>query len=156
VRPSAPAQSNPFNTPQDAEQGRRLFATHCTYCHGAQGEGGRGADLTAGQYRNGGSDAEVFLTIRNGVTGTEMREVRANNDDVWRLVAFVKTLGSAGLGEKAPGDPAAGKRIYETKGGCAACHAIGQEGGGIGPELTSVGRRRGVKNLTESLLKPEA
>src|SRR5206468_84476 len=113
---------NPLDTPQDAELGGRLFQTHCSYCHGAQGEGGRGADLTNGQYHHGASDPELYLTIRNGIRGTEMPAVRASDDDIWRLVAFVKKIGSAGLAEKARGDTAAGKVIYEGKGGCASCH----------------------------------
>src|SRR5437868_15023417 len=71
-RRPAPAQKNPFDTPQDLETGGRLFQTHCSYCHGSRGEGGRGADLTNGQYRYGGSDAELFSTIRDGIPGSEM------------------------------------------------------------------------------------
>jgi putative heme-binding domain-containing protein len=155
IRPSVPAQKNPFDTPQDAETGSRLFQTHCSYCHGSQGEGGRGPDLTNGQYRHGSADPELFLTIRNGITGTEMPAVRAKDDDIWRLVAFVRKIGSAGLAEKATGSVDAGKRIYEGKGGCVACHSIGDKGGTLGPELTDIGRRRGLRFLQESLVKPE-
>ena len=152
----AAPQKNPFDTPQDLEKGRGLFQTHCSYCHGSHGEGGRGADLTAGQYRYGSSDAELFATVRRGIPGTEMGPVRASDEDVWRMVAVVKKLGSAGLEEKASGDPAAGKLVYERKGGCVACHVIGKRGGNFGPDLTDVGRRRGLAFLRESLEKPEA
>jgi cytochrome c oxidase cbb3-type subunit 3 len=152
----AQAQINPFDTPQGVEQGGALFQTHCTYCHGARGEGGRGADLTTGQYRRGGSDASLYASIRNGIPGTEMPAVRATDDEVWKMVAFVKRLGNAGLREKATGDPVAGKTIYEGKGGCAACHSIGHDGGSLGPDLSDVGRRRDLKYLEESLINPEA
>src|SRR5205823_12173643 len=66
---------NPFETEADIQQGAALFQTHCSYCHGVRGEGGRGADLTAGEYRMGGSDRELFKTIRIGVPGSEMRMV---------------------------------------------------------------------------------
>ncbi len=153
---SAPSQRNPFDTSQDAEQGSRLFQIHCSYCHGARGEGGRGADLTNGQYRFGGSDAELFGTIRNGIRGSEMPAVRATDDEVWRMVAFVKRIGSAGLEERARGDVVAGKALYAGKGNCAVCHTIGKDGGSLGPDLTDIGRRRGAKFLEESLVKPEA
>ena len=153
---TATVEKNPFDTPQDLEQGGRLFQTHCSYCHGSHGEGGRGADLTAGQYRYGGSDAELFATVRRGIPGTEMGPVRASDDEIWRMVGFVKKIGSAGLEEKAPGDPAAGKLVYQSKGGCAACHKIDKRGGNFGPDLTDVGRRRGIAFLRESLEKPEA
>ena len=106
------AQTNPFGTPEDVQQGAALFQTHCTYCHGARGQGGRGSDLTTGQYKYGGSDASLYTTIRNGVRGTEMPAVRATDDEVWRLAAFVKKLGSLVPGEKAPGDTVAGKLVF--------------------------------------------
>jgi putative heme-binding domain-containing protein len=85
-----------------------------------------------------------------------MPAVRASDDEVWRMVAFVKRIGSAGLEDTARGDAAAGKAVYETKGKCAVCHTIGREGGSLGPALTDIGRRRGVQYLEESLVKPEA
>jgi len=67
----------------------------------------------------------------------------------------VKRLGSQGLLEKAPGDASAGRQVYE-KSGCANCHSIEKAGGSLGPDLTDIGRRRGLKFLAESLIKPEA
>jgi putative heme-binding domain-containing protein len=140
---------------QAVEKGQALFQVHCAYCHGAHGEGGRGADLTTGQFRRGGSDAELFATVRNGIPGS-MPAVSATDDEVRMVVAFVKTLGSPGLSEKATGDGAAGKAIYEGKGKCGACHTIGREGGSLGPDLSDVGRRRTLEYLEESLVNPEA
>jgi putative heme-binding domain-containing protein len=70
-------------------------------------------------------------------------------------VGFVKRLGSQGMREKATGDPVAGRAVYQRS-GCANCHRIENEGGNLGPDLTDVGRRRGLSFLTESLVKPEA
>ena len=147
-------QQNPFDTPDAVEQGRSLFQTHCSYCHGTRG-GGRGADLTTGQYRRGSSDAALYATVRNGIPGTEMPAVRATDEEVWKMVAFVKELGSTGLNEKPAGDPVAGKAVYEGKGKCAVCHAIGREGGSLGPDLSDVGRRQNLKNLEESIVSPD-
>jgi len=57
--------ANPFGSA--VEEGRALFQMHCSYCHGARGEGGRGADLTTGIYRQGSTDAILFATVRNGI-----------------------------------------------------------------------------------------
>ncbi len=154
--PQAPVPDvNPFSSAADIQQGSALFQVHCTYCHGASGEGGRGADLTTGLYRHGSRDPELYASIRNGIPGTEMAPVRITDDDVWKLVAFVKRLGSQGMLEKAAGDPVAGRLVYQ-KSGCMSCHRIDTEGGNLGPALTEVGRRRGLKFLTESLVKPDA
>jgi putative heme-binding domain-containing protein len=149
-------RTNPFDTSQAIEQGRALFQLHCSYCHGAKGEGGRGADLTTGQYRLGGSDANLFNSIRNGIPGTEMPAVRVSDDEVWKLAAFVRKIGSTVVTEKASGDTAAGKAIYEGKGRCTMCHAIGSDGGNLGPDLSDAGRRRSPKYLEESIVSPDA
>ncbi len=146
---------NPFETEADIQRGAALFQTHCSYCHGVHGEGGRGADLTAGEYRMGGSDRDLFKTVRIGVPGSEMPAVRVSDDEIWMLVAYVKRLGSQGLLEKAPGDAVAGEALY-AKNGCAACHRIRENGTDLGPALDNIGRRRGLAFLEESLVKPEA
>lgn len=145
---------NRFDTGEGRQQGANLFQTHCAYCHGARGEGGRGADLTTGNYRHGSSDRELYTTIRNGIPGTEMPTVRASDDDVWKMTAFVKTLAAVGGREAATGDARAGQAIYNGKGGCAGCHSIGGAGGALGPDLTTVGRSRGLGHLLESLMNP--
>lgn len=149
------AKTNPFSSEADIQQGGAMFQTHCSYCHGTRGEGGRGADLTAGVYRMGGTDPELFRSIRNGVPGSEMPAVRVTDDEVWKIVGFVKRLGSRGLSEKAPGDAVAGSALY-AKHACAACHQISKQGMDLGPDLTDVGRRRGLAFLEESIVKPEA
>lgn len=155
VRGNIIARTNPFHTEADVQLGGALFQLHCSYCHGVQGEGGRGADLTAGVYRMGGKDPELFQTIRNGIPGTEMPASRVSDEEVWKLVAYVQRLGSRGLAEKAPGNSEAGKAIYANA-GCSGCHRIAQDGRDLGPDLTDIGRRRGLKFLEESIVKPDA
>jgi cytochrome c oxidase cbb3-type subunit III len=156
VENAAPeATANPFTSPADVQEGNALFLRHCAVCHGAQGEGGRGADLTAGIYRHGSSDLDLFRTVRGGVPGTEMPAVRADDTEIWKMVAYVRKLGSAGMAERAAGDAKAGRAVYERS-GCARCHRIGSNGRDLGPDLTTVGRRRGLSFLAESILKPEA
>jgi cytochrome c oxidase cbb3-type subunit III len=144
-----------LDSAENVKAGGALFQVHCSYCHGAHGEGGRGADLTQGQYRHGGSDAELFATIRRGIPGT-MPAVTATDDEVWMMTAFVKRLGSPGLYEKATGQPAVGKAIYEGKGNCTSCHSIHGQGASLGPDLTDVGRRRTLRYLEESIVNPDA
>ena len=150
------AQSNVFDTPEGIAQGTALFQSRCTYCHGAHGEGGRGPDLTSGAYRHGGTNSALFTTVRNGISGTEMPNVGFSDDESWKVVAFLKKLASSGPMEKAPGDAAAGQLVFEGKGRCLTCHTAGHGGGSVGPDLSEVGRRRSLKYLEESLVKPEA
>ena len=146
---------NKYDTPEGIAEGKALFQTYCAYCHGARGEGGRGADLTTGKYQHGSSDSELFGTIRYGVRGTEMPAVGVTDEEAWKLEAFVRSIGSSGEKETAPGDPVAGKLLYD-KSGCAGCHSVNKLGGTVGPDLSDVGRRRNLKYLEESIVHPEA
>jgi len=149
-------EKNPLNSEADAGLGRKLFLGRCGLCHGRDGEGGRGAALNTGQYRHGDSDRQMFLNIRNGIRNTEMPGTFLADADVWRLVAYVKRLGWARASEeKAPGDPQAGRMVYESR-GCPACHAIDAQGGDTGPDLSSVGARSSLRYLRESIVSPSA
>jgi len=152
----APPVKNPFDTAEDAAKGRQYFLGHCAFCHGPAGEGGRGVNLTTGRYRHGGSDAELFRTIRRGVPGTEMPGSGLSENEVWRIAAYVRRLGAAGAAEKATGDLAAGRAVYQGKGGCAQCHVAQGSGGNLGPDLSEIGLRRSLQFLRESLTKPES
>ena len=118
--------------------------------------GGRGVNLTTGHYRLGASDRELFMTIRKGVPGSEMPGSRLSQAEIWRIVTYVRRLGTAGADEKATGDPKAGRAIYDGKGGCAACHIVNGEGGLLGPELTEIGLRRSLNFLRDSIVHPSA
>ena len=150
------SDKNPYTSPPDVELGKQYFLGRCSYCHGAEGEGGRGVSLQTGEYRRGGLDGELFNTIRNGIPGSEMPATRLYDQEIWRIVAFIRTISTAGAAEKPTGDPVAGKIVYDTKGGCAACHVVNGAGGSLGPELSQIGLRRPLRYLREALVKPDA
>src|SRR5262249_32020894 len=72
--------------------GKNIFDAACTACHGEGATGGRGPNLTTGQFQHGGSDFEIFQTIKSGVRGTQMPSFSTlPSDDVWRLVTYIKS-----------------------------------------------------------------
>jgi len=56
----------------DVSDGQKLFQKSCTSCHGENAKGGRGPDLTTGQWRWGGSDQAILRNILSGIPGTQM------------------------------------------------------------------------------------
>ena len=146
---------NPYASAADLAIGRAIYNGRCGHCHGLGGEGGRGAVLNAGRFRYGGSDRELFITIRNGVPDTEMPGVNIPDMEVWRLVAYVQQLGRQGGSEPVTGDAAAGAAVY-ARAACAQCHTIGGQGGFLGPDLTDIGDRRAVRHIRQSIVDPSA
>jgi len=57
----------------------------------------------------------------------------------------------------AGGDATLGRAVFfGKKVACSACHAIGNEGGRIGPDLTKVGAIRSGRDILESILVPSS
>src|SRR5579864_1075446 len=141
--------------PAVIKEGASLFRTDCSPCHGLNARGGgRGPDLTSGQWLHGGSDAAIFQTISQGVPGTEMPANPFEDSETWTLVAYLRSV-SSGTHAPVAGDRANGEQIFFAKGQCVQCHMVKGRGGRLGPDLTRVGAARSVTYLTESIREPD-
>ena len=92
--------TNPMAGNQEAiAAGKTLFAQTCANCHGEDARGDRGPSLVSGTFSHGGTDADLFHTIRNGVAGTQMPAFAAlPADTIWRIIAYLRSLSGAGEG----------------------------------------------------------
>ncbi|RLA26626.1 MAG: hypothetical protein DRR11_19510 [Gammaproteobacteria bacterium] len=149
------AQS-PFEalTESDLAEGEKLFRVHCARCHGIDGGGGEGSNLARSKLKYAPDDESLIRLLGEGIPGTGMPEIWTLDVHQATLVAaYVRTLGQLEA-EEMPGDPERGAVVYQSSGGCPACHIVSGHGSGIGPELTDVGDRRGLEYLRQSLVDP--
>ena len=137
--------------PKALEQGMHMYRHRCGVCHGLDGLGYRGPDLKNGPWLHGDSDADLFRVISQGVPGSEMGPARLTEDEVWMVIAYLRSLRSSGTDRQEPGDAAAGEEIYWGKGLCDQCHRIQGRGGRLGPDLSNIGRARSRSALTREL-----
>lgn len=110
---------NPYQGNGPAIQvGQRLFIhMNCAYCHGFDGGGGMGPSLQGQSWRFGGDDADVFKTIYGGRgKGMPAWAAAITEDDIWKLVAYIRTLSAgpaappaASTGRGGSGVPATGE-----------------------------------------------
>ena len=133
----AEAARNPFaGNAQAIAAGKTLYNQACVNCHGAEARGDRGPALNA----LGRADGEVFITIRSGVRGTQMPAFSSfTTDQTWQIISYLRSLAPTTTSEvksMVTGDAAAGKAIFEGKGGCLACHMVDGAGKSVGPDLT--------------------
>lgn len=145
---------NPHSSQEDVAAGGRIYHSHCAECHGLKGEGGRGPDLTRGEYRHGSTDAKLFKTIDDGIPGTQMPGVYFEEVQIWQIVAFVRSLAAGGSRATLPGDKASGEKLFFGKAGCTGCHMVNGRGGRFGPDLSDAGSARTAHHLRTSILKP--
>jgi cytochrome c oxidase cbb3-type subunit III len=144
---------NPRTSPADVAAGEKTFHSHCSPCHGYRGEGGRGPNLAAGRFYRGSTDAAILKNISEGIPGTEMPGLFYNEDRVWQIVAYIRSLSAKAA--KPNGNTEAGAALFRSQ-GCATCHSIRGEGGALGPDLSAVGAARSLDNLKQSILDPSA
>ena len=93
------------NDKEVIQKGAALFKTVCTPCHGANGEGGVGPNLTDEFWLHGGSVKDVFKTIKYGVPdkGMVAWEKSMNAKQISDITNYVLSLkGSNPAGAKAP------------------------------------------------------
>ena len=83
-------------------RGQRLFKSKCQSCHGVAGRGGGAdadpghppADLTDARVAARNPDGVLFYKVWNGRAKPKMPAMKLDltRDDVWAVVAYVKTL----------------------------------------------------------------
>lgn len=75
-------------------EGRTLFVRmNCVGCHGGRAGGGMGPSLRDVDWLYGQADAQIFSSIVEGrAHGMPSWGTKLNDDQVWKLVAYVKSL----------------------------------------------------------------
>jgi mono/diheme cytochrome c family protein len=150
--PHLPSQElkSPFEMDEaSVRQGKQVYTRYCVSCHGVDGKGKTDMaetlptpprDLTAGEWKYGGTDGEVFSIIRDGTQhGMPPFADKLNEQRLWQVVHYLRTIGpEPGIDqpavEEVPENPipydrasvARGKQFYAQF--CVKCH--GDDGRG--------------------------
>jgi putative heme-binding domain-containing protein len=147
TRPAAAAQ------PSDMLAGRRIFDAQCAWCHGNEGDGGAGPNLH-GKLLHATTLTSIVDIINKGIPATDMPSFRLTEREARQAATYVLSL-SRSASRPGPGNAERGAALYQSN-GCGSCHVVGGSGGILGPELTSIGGRRGAIHLREAIAKPAA
>jgi predicted CXXCH cytochrome family protein len=134
VPDAAKQDTNPLGAdPADTAAGRDLFRQKCEVCHAYDGSGK--TEVGVGEYPRPPalrtsvgeiSDGEMFYHIRNGIRNTGMPAWNMPDQQVWQLVAFIRTLPN--IAPLAPTAATASQSVpvpgahYVGSAACAKCH----------------------------------
>ena len=102
-------------TPQEIEEGRKLYDTNCGRCHGDTGAGVAGVELFR-QIRRVNSDDDIAKLIQSGIPGTAMPPSNFTTPQALSVVAYLRSM----VGVTPGTAPAAGGPGRAR--GCRACH----------------------------------
>lgn len=139
----------------DRAAGQRIFDAQCAWCHGNGGDGGTGPNLH-GKLRHATTLASIVDIITNGIPGTDMPSFRLGLTErsTRQTATYVLSL-SRSAARPGLGNADRGAAVYQSS-GCGSCHVVDGRGGILGPELTTIGGRRGAIYLREAIVKPAA
>jgi putative heme-binding domain-containing protein len=143
-------------SPADIQAGKQLYGVNCTNCHGPNGDFVSGVDLGHGKFRRATTDNELAAIMEQGINGTPMPPANLSDQQAHQIVAYLRSLAAASEATPASNaDVAHGKSLFETK-GCLNCHRVHGQGSRVGPDLTSIGARRTLADITRSIVDPNA
>ncbi|MDA0746506.1 MAG: c-type cytochrome [bacterium] len=129
----------------DYALGEVHYRVSCQGCHGEQGVGGVGSQLSNPEFLRSVSDEVLFHWIGKGRTGTAMKGFLYGEQGVTGLkasqiadvIAYLRYLGTRedpGILRSGAGDANLGAQLF--KGSCASCHGMDGEGAS-GPQLNN-------------------
>jgi putative heme-binding domain-containing protein len=143
-------------TPADIQEGGRLFRANCVLCHGPEGDQVPGIDLGHGRFRQTYSENALIKIIQNGIPGTGMPPNNLQDFQAEIVVAYLRSLATAGRTVTGNGNAARGKVLFAGKGNCASCHRVNGVGSRVGPDLSDIAALRRTAEIEQSLLDPNA
>jgi putative heme-binding domain-containing protein len=148
-QPSPPTR-NPLEGNADAiRAGSGTYGSSCASCHGADAKGtARASDLTA-LWAEGGSDVQIFRSIRAGITNSLIPHSFGPDNTAWAVLAFLRSINADPGSARPAGNADNGMRAFEAS--CRTCHQVNGLGGRLGPALTRVGSYRSRSLLAQKI-----
>lgn len=139
---------------QAVRDGAAMFRTRCAGCHGPDGKGYVGPDLT-GLWASGYSDGRIFDIVRRGVPGTDMPPsdpLRVPERDIWKTLAYIRSISTSTPPPPPTGNAENGAKVFAAT--CSICHTVNGVGGHLGPDLSRVGASRSRAVIERKLRGP--
>lgn len=86
---------NPYEASQvDISEIKKVFLEHCASCHGEDGKGKIGPDLTDNEWKYGSTDTELFSSVSGGRPGG-MPPFKSliGEEKIWKAITYIRSLG---------------------------------------------------------------
>ena len=131
---SVAQEAEPANQSMQVQEGRDLYLTGCSTCHGLDLQGGAGGPSLIGV-----GEAAVYFQVHTGRMPLVRQEAQApdkpavfSDEEIDQLMAYVQANGGGPTlpsGDLRDGDLAEGGELFRLN--CASCHNFVGEGGAL-------------------------
>ncbi len=138
----------------DFSPAEKQFGQLCQGCHGEGGAGGdRAPALTNNRALRNRTEAQIEETIKSGTPGG-MPPFSLPESQLRLMAAWVRSLNTSAFDTKPEGEVAAGAKIFFGAGQCSTCHMVSGRGASHGPDLSDIGKKSTVRELSLVLDNP--
>jgi len=146
-------QSPPLTLLQD---GKTVYASNCSGCHGADTLGTDHAPkLTGNPDVRRRSPEQLRNLIESGIPAGGMPAFALPQHELDAVAAFVHSLNAPASQAIVAGDAAVGDKFFWGEGTCGSCHMVRGKGSSKGPDLSDVGSRMTAQEIHNVLLHPD-
>jgi putative heme-binding domain-containing protein len=149
---------NPQAAPSTLIQdGKTVYASSCSGCHGADTLGTDHAPKLTGNpdVRRRTVD-QLHNLIMSGIPSAGMPAFGSlPQHQLDAIAAYIHSLNSPASQNIVPGDAAMGGQFFWGEGNCGTCHMIHGRGSSTGPDLSDVGSRMTAIEIHTALLDPD-
>jgi PQQ-dependent dehydrogenase (methanol/ethanol family) len=146
-------QSPPSTLLQD---GKTVYASNCSGCHGADTIGTDHAPKLTGNPDVRRRSAEQLRNlIESGIPAGGMPAFALPQHQLDAVAAFVHSLNAPASQTVVAGDAAVGDKFFWGEGTCGSCHMVRGKGSSKGPDLSDVGSRMTAEEIHNVLLHPD-
>ncbi len=76
---------------EDLAKGAKIYAKQCVACHGAEGQGGIGSNLTDDEWLYGADAKNVFGVIKNGTDKGMTSFASLGDEDILKVASYITT-----------------------------------------------------------------
>jgi cytochrome c oxidase cbb3-type subunit 3 len=151
----AAAASRPAD--ESLADGRQIFESRCSGCHGLDARGAeRAPDIATAQKTRRQSDTALAQVVENGIPAGGMPAFpMLDSSRIKSLIGYLRFLQGKTGSAKLPGDPRNGKILFSSKARCSECHMMQGEGGFIASDLSLFGRTHSVEEIRDAMVKPD-
>ncbi|MGH7745333.1 MAG: c-type cytochrome, partial [Candidatus Dormibacteria bacterium] len=138
------------------QDGKTVYVNNCSGCHGSNTEGtDHGPRLTGNTHLRSRSVDELSSLIESGFPASGMPPFHLPRHDLEAVAAFVHSLNSSVSETVVSGDASAGSQFFWENGNCGSCHMVHGTGSPTGPDLSNIGSRMTVEEISDLLMRPD-